>query len=138
MSESPQTKTKKHVDVKTRTNTLSDDADDEDYMELESDSDFVSNSSRIISPEPRRSPPQSAKVELAGGEYVFEDDQSDQMVDLKLPPVESPPPISIKIKAWLIRWKSPLLVLWLLLMSEAVRGITIPTQANYIEDVRRL
>lgn len=38
--------------------------------------------------------------------------------------------------AQLRAWGSTLVVLYVLLMSEAVRGITVPTQADYVRSVR--
>jgi hypothetical protein len=42
-----------------------------------------------------------------------------------------------RIRLSLSKWASALVVLWILLNSEAVRGITIPTQADYVKMVRR-
>lgn len=41
-----------------------------------------------------------------------------------------------KILHWIYSHKSTLIVLYILLISEAVRGITIPSQANYVKLVR--
>jgi hypothetical protein len=41
-----------------------------------------------------------------------------------------------KCLSWLYDSRSTIIVLWVLLMSEAVRGITIPTQSNFVKFVR--
>ena len=66
------------------------------------------------------------------------DSEDPTLLDLSVD--SRPPPRSFirKILHWIYTHKSTLIVLYILLLSEAVRGITIPSQSGYVESVRTL
>ena len=69
---------------------------------------------------------------------AWQSSHDDVELDLQISRSSLQPPLRTRIWRWLYQSRSTFVVLWVLLISEAVRGILIPTQANFVKFVRFL
>jgi len=74
-----------------------------------------------------------AALQLGSTSDAFAEDEHIELEASQMPPPSSP---LKRFTHWFANSTSIITVLWILLLSEAIRGIVLPTQAKYVHSVR--